>query len=115
MATSLVDGQRATAAAGSSAGSLVAPPRGVCAGEQVPTSGPALTIRRPDIRSAYDRGVAMADDVGAGDRSSPGASELMTTPGPELDAARARVVARNLTVPALRQLTPLVAGLGLSL
>ena len=39
----------------------------------------------------------------------------MTTLGPELDAARARVVARGLTVKALGQLTPLVTGLGLSL
>ncbi|HEX9504532.1 MAG TPA: HEAT repeat domain-containing protein [Acidimicrobiia bacterium] len=39
----------------------------------------------------------------------------MPTLGPELDAARARVVARGLTVKALGQLTPLVAGLGLSL
>ena len=39
----------------------------------------------------------------------------MPTLGPELDAARARVVARGLTVKALGQLTPLVTGLGLSL
>ena len=39
----------------------------------------------------------------------------MPTLGPELDVARARVVARGLTVKALGQLTPLVTGLGLSL
>ena len=39
----------------------------------------------------------------------------MTTLGPELDAARARVVARGLTVKAFGLLTPVVTGLGLSL
>jgi hypothetical protein len=39
----------------------------------------------------------------------------MSTLGPELDAARARVVARGLTVKALGLLTPVVTGLGLSL
>ena len=39
----------------------------------------------------------------------------MPTLGPELDAARARVVARGLTVKALGQLTPFVTRLGLSL
>jgi hypothetical protein len=39
----------------------------------------------------------------------------LTSLGPELDAARARVVARGLTVKALGLLTPLVTGLGLSL
>ena len=36
-------------------------------------------------------------------------------PGPELDAARAQVVAHGLTVKALGQLTPMVTGLALSL
>jgi HEAT repeats/Scaffold protein Nfu/NifU N terminal len=57
----------------------------------------------------------MADDVAAGDRSQRRASPAMTTLGPELDAARARVVARGLTVKAFAQLTPVVTGLGLSL
>src|SRR6478672_321457 len=39
----------------------------------------------------------------------------MTTLGPELDTARARVVAHGLTAKAFAQLTPLVTGLGLSL
>src|SRR3954470_22586797 len=39
----------------------------------------------------------------------------MTTPGSELDTARARVVAHGLTSKAFAQLTPVVIGLGLSL
>jgi hypothetical protein len=39
----------------------------------------------------------------------------MTTPGPELDAARARVVAQGLAATAFAQLTPVVTGLDLSL
>jgi len=39
----------------------------------------------------------------------------MTTLGPELDTARARVVAHGLTAKAFAQLTPVVTGLGLSL
>ena len=39
----------------------------------------------------------------------------MTSVGPELDAARARVVARGLVLEAIAQLTPVVIGLGLSL
>jgi hypothetical protein len=39
----------------------------------------------------------------------------MPTLGPELDAARARVVAQGLTVKALTELTPMVTALGLSL
>ena len=39
----------------------------------------------------------------------------MLAPGPELDAARARVVARGLTAKAVAQLTPVVTELGLSL
>jgi hypothetical protein len=57
----------------------------------------------------------MADDVAAGDPSHRRASPAMTSLGPELDAARARVVARGLTVKAFGQLTPVVTGLGLSL
>ena len=57
----------------------------------------------------------MSDDAPAGDPSHRRASPTMPTLGPELDAARARVVARGLTVKALGQLTPLVTGLGLSL
>jgi hypothetical protein len=57
----------------------------------------------------------MADDVAAGRGSQRGTSSAMSTLGPELDAARARVVARGLTVKALGLLTPVVTGLGLSL
>lgn len=39
----------------------------------------------------------------------------MTTPGPELDTSRARVVAHGLAAKAFAQLTPVVTGLGLSL
>jgi hypothetical protein len=38
-----------------------------------------------------------------------------STLGPELDAARAQVVARGLTVKAFAELTPVITGLGLSL
>jgi hypothetical protein len=55
----------------------------------------------PDPRSASDRGVDVIDDTPA--------------LGPELDAARARVVARDLTVKAFGLLTPVVTALGLSL
>lgn len=57
----------------------------------------------------------MADDVAAGAGSPRRAAPAMTTVGAELDAARARVVARGLTVKALGLLTPVVTGLGLSL
>jgi Scaffold protein Nfu/NifU N terminal/HEAT repeats len=57
----------------------------------------------------------MADDLAAGERSHRRASPATETLGPELDAARARVVAEGLTVTALTQLTPMVTGLGLSL
>jgi hypothetical protein len=57
----------------------------------------------------------MADDVTAGDRSQRRTSPAMPALGSELDAARAQVVARRLTVKALGQLTPVVTGLGLSL
>ena len=58
---------------------------------------------------------AMSDDVAAGDRDARPASPAMPALGPALDAARAQVVARGLTVNAFGQLTPLVTSLGLSL
>jgi hypothetical protein len=67
------------------------------------------------LRSADDGGVEMADDAAAGDRSNRRGSPAMPTLGPELDAARARVVARGLAATAFGQLTPMVTGLGLSL
>ena len=60
----------------------------------------------------------MSDDATAGDRDARPASPAMPVLpalGPELDAARAQVVARGLTVNAFGQLTPLVTSLGLSL
>ena len=57
----------------------------------------------------------MSDDAAAGDRDARPASPAMPALGPELDAARAQVVARGLTVNAFGQLTPLVTSLGLSL
>ena len=51
----------------------------------------------------------------AGARDAYPASPAMPTLGPELDTARAQVVARGLTVNAFGQLTPLVTSLGLSL
>jgi hypothetical protein len=57
----------------------------------------------------------MADDVAAGDPSHGGAPPAITSLGPQLDAARARVVSRGLTVKALGLLTPVVTGLRLSL
>ena len=57
----------------------------------------------------------MSDDAAAGDRDARPASPAMPTLGPELDAARAQVAARGLTVTAFAQLTPVVTSLGLSL
>lgn len=57
----------------------------------------------------------MSDNAPGDDQSHRRASPAMPTLGPELDAARARVVARGLTVKAFGQLTPVVTELGLSL
>jgi HEAT repeats/Scaffold protein Nfu/NifU N terminal len=55
------------------------------------------------------------EDAMADDRDARRASPAMPSLGVELDAARAQVVARGLTVNAFGELTPLVTSLGLSL